>query len=133
MHMKKKAPNLLINKTFPFLLQHTYNPVKWYAWTDRVFTKTKEEYKPVFLSISFSNCCRCHIMAYESFENDCTASIINESFSPVKVNREKQPDIDPVCISVRRFLTGSGSWPLIIIITQNNKPFFAGAYFPSRP
>lgn len=122
--------NQLKNTTSPYLLQHSENPVNWYPWCDEAFDKAKSEDKPIFLSIGYSTCHWCHVMAHESFENEKTAEILNEYFVSIKVDREERPDIDSVYMSVCQAFTGSGGWPMSIFMTWDKKPFFAGTYFP---
>ena len=131
MHSAVKA-NRLINETSPYLLQHAYNPVDWYPWGEEAFEKARKEDKPVFLSIGYSTCHWCHVMARESFEDEEVARVLNESYVPVKVDREERPDVDEVYMDVCQALTGSGGWPLTIIMTPDGKPFFAGTYLPKR-
>ena len=123
--------NNLKNQTSPYLLQHAENPVNWYPWCEEAFTKAKEENKPIFLSIGYSTCHWCHVMAHESFEDEKTAEILNRYFISIKVDREERPDIDSVYMSVCQALTGSGGWPMSIFMTWDKKPFFAGTYFPA--
>lgn len=123
--------NNLKNQTSPYLLQHAENPVNWYPWCEEAFTKAKEENKPIFLSIGYSTCHWCHVMAHESFEDDRTAEILNRYFISIKVDREERPYIDSVYMSVCQALTGSGGWPMSIFMTWDKKPFFAGTYFPA--
>ena len=122
--------NHLKNETSPYLLQHSYNPVNWYPWGEDAFERARAEDKPIFLSIGYSTCHWCHVMAHESFENEKTAEILNEHFVSVKVDREERPDIDSVYMSVCQAFTGSGGWPTSIFMTADKKPFFAGTYFP---
>lgn len=122
--------NLLINETSPYLLQHAENPANWYPWGEEAFQKAKEEDKPVFLSIGYSTCRWCHVMAHESFEDNKTAELLNKNFISIKVDREERPDIDSVYMSVCQAFTGSGGWPISIFMTWDKKPFFAGTYFP---
>ena len=124
--------NRLLNEKSPYLLQHANNPVDWYPWGDEAFIKAKEENKPIFLSIGYSTCHWCHVMAHESFEDDEVAKIMNETFVSIKVDREERPDIDKIYMTVCQMMTGSGGWPLTIIMTPEKKPFFAGTYFPKR-
>ncbi len=124
--------NQLENETSPYLLQHAENPVNWYPWCEEAFRKAKEEDKPIFLSIGYSTCHWCHVMAHESFEDDKTAEILNEHFISIKVDREERPDIDSVYMSVCQAFTGSGGWPMSIFMTWDKKPFFAGTYFPPQ-
>ncbi len=122
--------NHLKNAVSPYLLQHSENPVNWYPWCDEVFNRARSEDKPIFLSIGYSTCHWCHVMAHESFENIKTAEILNKHFISVKVDREERPDIDSVYMSVCQAFTGSGGWPMSIFMTWDKKPFFAGTYFP---
>ena len=124
--------NKLKNETSPYLLQHSENPVNWYPWCDEAFNKAKTENKPVFLSIGYSTCHWCHVMAHESFEDTETAGILNKYFVSIKVDREERPDIDSVYMSVCQAFTGNGGWPMSIFMTWDKKPFFAGTYFPPR-
>ena len=124
--------NALKNETSPYLLQHKDNPVRWYPWGKEAFEKAKKENKPVFLSIGYSTCHWCHVMAHECFEDKATAEIMNEYFIAVKVDKEERPDIDSIYMNVCQTMTGSGGWPLSVFITPEQKPFFAGTYFPRR-
>lgn len=121
--------NKLSGEKSPYLLQHKDNPVDWYPWCKEAFRKAKIEDKPIFLSIGYSTCHWCHVMAHESFEDYKTAELL-ESFVCIKVDREERPDIDAVYMNVCQALTGSGGWPLTIFMTPDQKPFFAGTYFP---
>lgn len=114
----------------PYLLQHKNNPVDWFAWKEEAFEKAKREDKPVFLSIGYSTCHWCHVMEGESFEDKEVAEILNRSFVAIKVDREERPDVDAVYMGVCQMMTGSGGWPLTILMTPEQKPFFAGTYFP---
>lgn len=127
-----KKPNRLINETSPYLLQHSYNPVDWYSWSDEAFQKALAEDKPVFLSIGYSTCHWCHVMEKESFEDDEVANLMNQTFVSIKVDREERPDIDHIYMMVCQMMTGHGGWPLSIIMTPDKKPFFAGTYFPKE-
>jgi len=122
--------NRLIHEKSPYLLQHAYNPVDWYPWGEEAFSKAKSEDKPVFLSIGYSTCHWCHVMAHESFEDTEVAEILNRHFVPIKVDREERPDVDAVYMNVCMALTGHGGWPLTIIMTPDQKPFYAGTYLP---
>lgn len=124
--------NHLLNEKSPYLLQHAENPVDWYPWSEEAFKKADAEDKPVFLSIGYSTCHWCHVMAHESFEDEEIARILNENFVSIKVDREERPEIDMVYMSVCQTLTGQGGWPLTIIMTKDKKPFFAGTYFPKK-
>ncbi len=130
MNLYGKKPNRLIDEKSPYLLQHAYNPVDWYPWSCEAFRKAKDEDKPIFLSIGYSTCHWCHVMERESFENTETARLMNEVFVSIKVDREERPDIDNIYMLVCQLITGSGGWPLSIVMTPDKKPFFAGTYFP---
>ena len=122
--------NHLASETSPYLLQHVNNPVDWYGWTDVALKKAKDENKPIFLSIGYSACHWCHVMAHESFENDDVAEFMNENFVNIKVDREERPDIDDIYQKVCQIATGQGGWPLSIFLTPDQKPFYVGTYFP---
>ncbi len=124
--------NQLKNQTSPYLLQHKENPVNWYPWGSEAFEKAEKEDKPVFLSIGYSTCHWCHVMARESFEDEDTAKILNEFFISIKVDKEERPDIDSIYMQVCQAFTGSGGWPLSVFMTAEQKPFFAGTYFPKK-
>ena len=124
--------NHLKNQISPYLLQHVNNPVDWYPWGEEAFEKAKREQKPVFLSIGYSTCHWCHVMAHESFEDEEIAHILNQYFVSIKVDKEERPDIDSIYMSVCQALTGSGGWPTTIFLTPEQKPFFAGTYFPKQ-
>lgn len=129
--LHRKA-NRLAGETSPYLLQHAYNPVNWYPWCEEAFEKARKEDKPIFLSIGYSTCHWCHVMAHESFEDEETAAILNERFVSIKVDKEERPDIDSIYMSVCQALTGSGGWPTSIFMTPEQHPFFAGTYFPKK-
>ena len=116
----------------PYLLQHKDNPVAWYPWCQEAFEKAAAENKPVFLSIGYSTCHWCHVMAHESFEDPEVAQLLNRDFVSIKVDREERPDIDAVYMAVCQAMTGSGGWPLTVLMTPDQRPFFAGTYFPKR-
>lgn len=122
--------NRLQYETSPYLLQHKENPVDWYPWCKEAFKKAKEEDKPIFLSIGYSSCHWCHVLAHESFEDDEIAELLNRYFVSIKVDKEERPDIDSVYMAVCQAFTGSGGWPTSIFMTADKKPFFAGTYFP---
>ncbi len=122
--------NRLKNEKSPYLFQHRNNPVNWYPWVEEAFKKAADEDKPIFLSIGYSTCHWCHVMAHESFEDEQVAKLLNQNFVAIKVDREERPDVDSVYMSVCQALTGSGGWPLTVIMTAEQKPFFAGTYFP---
>jgi uncharacterized protein YyaL (SSP411 family) len=125
--------NHLKDQTSPYLLQHKENPVNWYAWGKEAFEKAEKEDKPIFLSIGYSTCHWCHVMARESFEDEETAKVLNEFFVSIKVDKEERPDIDSIYMQVCQAFTGSGGWPLSIFMTPSQKPFLAGTYFPKKP
>ncbi len=122
--------NKLKSEKSPYLLQHAHNPVDWYPWGEEAFNKARKENKPIFLSIGYSTCHWCHVMAHESFEDEEVAELMNRVFVSIKVDREERPDIDKLYMTVCQMMTGSGGWPLTIIMTPEKKPFFAGTYFP---
>ena len=124
--------NRLNQEQSPYLLQHKDNPVDWYPWCKETFTKAAREDKPILLSIGYSTCHWCHVMAHESFEDAKVAAILNRNFVCIKVDREERPDIDAVYMTVCQIMTGSGGWPLTIFMTPDQKPFFAGTYFPKK-
>ncbi|MDY6911402.1 MAG: thioredoxin domain-containing protein [Chloroflexota bacterium] len=128
--MEQEHPNRLISEKSPYLLQHAGNPVDWYPWCDEAFKKAREEDKPIFLSIGYSTCHWCHVMAHESFENERVAQLMNDAFVSIKVDREERPDIDSIYMTVAQMMTGAGGWPLTIIMTPEKKPFFAATYIP---
>ena len=122
--------NNLIHESSPYLLQHAHNPVNWYGWNDDALQKAKDENKPIFLSIGYSACHWCHVMAHESFENEDVAEFMNENFINIKVDREERPDIDDIYQKVCQIATGQGGWPLSLFLTPDQKPFYVGTYFP---
>lgn len=124
--------NRLKQEKSPYLLQHGENPVDWYPWGEEAFQRAAREDKPVFLSIGYSTCHWCHVMAHESFEDEEVAGLLNREFVCIKVDREERPDVDAVYMSVCQAVTGSGGWPLTIFMTPEQIPFFAGTYFPKR-
>ncbi|MGZ7108426.1 MAG: thioredoxin domain-containing protein [Methanobacterium sp.] len=127
-----KYSNHLVNEKSPYLIQHMQNPVDWYPWGDEAFSKAKEENKPIFLSIGYSTCHWCHVMAHESFEDKEIGQLMNETFVSIKVDREERPDLDNIYMTVCQLMTGGGGWPLTIIMTPDKKPFFAGTYFAKK-
>lgn len=127
-----QTPNKLINEKSPYLLQHAYNPVQWYPWGEEAFAKAKQENKPIFLSIGYSTCHWCHVMERESFEDQEVASLLNEKFVAIKVDREERPDIDSVYMEACQRMTGQGGWPLTIVMTPGQNPFYAATYLPKR-
>ncbi|MEC0695909.1 thioredoxin domain-containing protein [Bacillus atrophaeus] len=126
----KSKPNRLINEKSPYLLQHAHNPVDWFPWGEEAFEKAKRENKPVLVSIGYSTCHWCHVMAHESFEDEEIARLLNERFVAIKVDREERPDVDSVYMRICQLMTGQGGWPLNVFITPDQKPFYAGTYFP---
>ncbi len=125
-------PNRLAHESSLYLLQHKDNPVDWMPWTDEIFEKARKEDKPILLSIGYSACHWCHVMAHESFEDDATAALMNEYFVNVKVDREEHPNIDSIYMSAVVALTGHGGWPLTVFLTPEGNPFYGGTYFPNR-
>ena len=124
--------NQLQYEKSPYLLQHKCNPVNWLPWSKAAFEKARQEDKPIFLSIGYSTCHWCHVMAHESFEDPGVAAAINESFVAIKVDREERPDVDGVYMSACVAMNGEGGWPLTILMTPEQKPFWAGTYLPKR-
>ncbi|MGD8627935.1 MAG: thioredoxin domain-containing protein [bacterium] len=124
--------NRLKKEKSPYLLQHADNPVDWYAWGDEAFEEARAKDKPVFLSIGYSTCHWCHVMEHESFEDERVAELMNDAFVCVKVDREERPDIDQVYMTVCQMMTGSGGWPMTIIMTPDKVPFFAATYIPKE-
>jgi len=124
------VPNHLIAEKSPYLQQHAHNPVDWYPWSEEAFDKARREDKPIFLSIGYSTCHWCHVMERESFENEDIARVLNQSFVPIKVDREERPDIDRIYMTYVQAATGSGGWPMSVFLTPDLRPFFGGTYFP---
>jgi uncharacterized protein YyaL (SSP411 family) len=122
--------NRLAHEKSPYLLQHAHNPVDWYPWGEEAFAKARRENKPIFLSIGYSTCHWCHVMAHESFENEETAAIMNREFVNIKVDREERPDVDRVYMTFVQATTGGGGWPMSVWLTPNLQPFVGGTYFP---
>ena len=122
--------NRLAHEKSPYLLQHAHNPVQWYPWGEEAFAKARKENKPIFLSIGYSTCHWCHVMAHESFENEEVAAIMNREFVNIKVDREERPDVDRVYMTFVQATTGSGGWPMSVWLTPDLKPFVGGTYFP---
>jgi uncharacterized protein YyaL (SSP411 family) len=125
-------PNHLINETSPYLLQHAHNPVDWYPWGDEAFDKARRETKPVLLSIGYSACHWCHVMAHESFENEAIAELMNEYFVNIKVDREERPDLDQIYMNAVQMMTHHGGWPMTVFLTPDAVPFYGGTYFPPQ-
>jgi len=128
--MSEPRPNRLIDATSPYLKQHAYNPVDWYPWGPEALERARREDQPIFLSIGYSTCHWCHVMAHESFENPAIAAIMNEHFVNIKLDREERPDLDETYMSAVQVLTGHGGWPLSVFLTPDLKPFYGGTYFP---
>ncbi|MDW0122103.1 MAG: thioredoxin domain-containing protein [Nitrososphaeraceae archaeon] len=129
-HSNISKPNRLAKETSPYLLQHAYNPVEWYPWGKEALQKAKLEDRPIFLSIGYSACHWCHVMAHESFEDKEVAMIMNEKFINIKVDREERPDLDDIYQRACQLATGTGGWPLSVFLTPDQKPFYVGTYFP---
>ena len=123
-------PNSLANETSPYLLQHADNPVDWMPWGTEALAKAQREDKPIFLSIGYTACHWCHVMAHESFENPQTAAIMNEHFVNIKVDREERPDLDSIYMNAVVAMTGQGGWPMSVFLTPEGQPFYGGTYFP---
>ncbi len=126
-------PNRLENSSSPYLLQHVDNPVEWYPWGAEALEKSRQEDKPIFLSIGYAACHWCHVMAHESFEDPDTAKVMNESFVNIKVDREERPDLDNIYMAAVVAMTGHGGWPMSVFLTPDQEPFYAGTYFPPVP
>lgn len=124
--------NHLIHEKSPYLLQHAHNSVNWYPWCEEAFVKAKQENKPIFLSIGYSTCHWCHVMEQESFEDEEVAEVLNRYFIAIKVDREERPDVDAIYMAACQLFTGQGGWPLTVLMTPEQKPFFAGTYFPKE-
>jgi len=124
--------NRLASESSPYLLQHADNPVDWYPWGEEAFEKARREDKPLFVSIGYATCHWCHVMAHESFEDDEVAEMMNEAFINIKVDREERPDIDNTYMLVCQMLTGSGGWPLNVLLTPDKKPFYTATYIPKQ-
>src|SRR5574341_1341233 len=123
--------NRVIHETSPYLLQHAHNPVDWYPWGEEALGRAKAEDKPIFLSIGYSSCHWCHVMERESFENEAIAELMNRHFVCIKVDREERPDLDDVYMNATLALNqGQGGWPMTVFLTPDQRPFFAGTYFP---
>ena len=125
--------NKLADATSPYLLQHADNPVDWFEWGDEAFECARADDKPLLVSVGYSSCHWCHVMAHESFESPTTAALMNELFVNVKVDREERPDVDAVTMAAAVGMTGSGGWPTTVFMTPDAKPFYAGTYFPPEP
>ncbi|HEY7438627.1 MAG TPA: DUF255 domain-containing protein, partial [Acidimicrobiia bacterium] len=124
--------NRLADEASPYLRQHADNPVDWYPWGEDAFTRARDEEKPILLSIGYSSCHWCHVMAHESFEDSAVASVMNRLFVNVKVDREERPDVDAIYMDAVQAMTGRGGWPMTVFLTPGCRPFFAGTYFPKQ-
>jgi len=124
--------NRLVFEKSPYLLQHARNPVDWWPWGPEAFARAKAEDKPIFLSVGYTTCHWCHVMEHESFEDEEVAALINERFIAIKVDREERPDIDEVYMQITQAMTGGGGWPMTVMMTPDQHPFFAGTYFPKE-
>jgi len=123
-------PNRLSRETSPYLLQHADNPVDWYPWGEEAFSRARAEDKPILLSVGYSACHWCHVMAHESFENPVTAAVMNDLFVNIKVDREERPDVDTIYMDAVQGMTGSGGWPMTMFLTPDGDPYYGGTYFP---
>lgn len=128
----ERRPNRLVNEKSPYLIQHAYNPVDWFPWSQEAFEKARTEDRPIFLSIGYSTCHWCHVMEKESFEDSEVARLLNKKFVSIKVDREERPDLDKVYMLVCQLMTGAGGWPLTIIMTPDKRPFLAATYLPKE-
>ena len=126
----KQNENKLSKETSPYLLQHKDNPVHWHPWGEEAFQKAQQEKKPIFLSIGYSSCHWCHVMAHESFEDKETADLMNQLFINIKVDREERPDIDEIYMEAVMLISKHGGWPLSVFLTPELKPFYGGTYYP---
>jgi uncharacterized protein len=126
-----RKSNRLAHESSPYLLQHAHNPVDWYPWSNEALERAIKEDKPIFLSIGYSSCHWCHVMAHESFENEHIASIMNENYVNIKLDREERPDIDDIYQRACQLTSGTGGWPLSVFMTPSQKPFYVGTYFPA--
>src|SRR3974377_1824359 len=122
--------NRLSQETSPYLKQHAHNPVDWYPWGPEALERARREDKPILLSVGYSTCHWCHVMAYECFENSAIGQLMNDLFINIKVDREERPDIDDIYMNAVQMLTGRGGWPLTVLLTPDLKPFYGGTYFP---
>ena len=122
--------NRLAHETSPYLRQHADNPVDWYPWGEEAFARARADDTPILLSVGYSSCHWCHVMAHESFEDPAVAAVMNEKFVNVKVDREERPDVDAIYMQAVQALTGHGGWPMTVFLTPETIPFHAGTYFP---
>ena len=131
--MEQRRENRLAKEKSPYLLEHAHNPVDWWPWCKEALAKAKNDGKPIFLSIGYSTCHWCHVMAKESFDDERTAAFINKNFIPIKVDREERPEVDAYYMRAVQAMTGGGGWPLSAFLTPDLKPFYGGTYFPPEP
>src|SRR6476619_2007816 len=124
--------NRLAHESSPYLLQHAHNPVDWHPWGEEAFAKARRENKPVLLSIGYSACHWCHVMAHESFEDEQIAQLMNENFVNIKVDREERPDLDQIYMNAVQMMTHHGGWPMTVFLTPDAVPFYGGTYFPPQ-
>jgi uncharacterized protein YyaL (SSP411 family) len=127
---EQKHTNHLVHETSPYLLQHAHNPVDWYPWSEEALRRARDEDKPILLSIGYSACHWCHVMERESFEHETIASLMNEHFINIKVDREERPDLDAIYMAAVQMMTGGGGWPMTVFLTPDQIPFYGGTYFP---
>ena len=125
--------NRLRDATSPYLLQHADNPVSWFEWGDEAFAAAQASDRPLLVSVGYSACHWCHVMAHESFEDPATAAVMNDLFVNVKVDREERPDVDALTMDATVTMTGQGGWPTTVFLTPDGRPFYAGTYFPPEP
>src|SRR5512143_2395931 len=130
METRSRRPNRLSAEKSPYLLQHAFNPVDWYPWGEEAFARARAEDRMIFLSIGYATCHWCHVMEKESFEDTEVASVLNRDYVPIKLDREERPDIDQLYMAASQALSGSGGWPLNVVLTPDRKPFFAMTYVP---
>ena len=130
MSTSSRQPNRLFHETSPYLKQHAYNPVNWFAWGDEALAESRRLDRPIFLSIGYSACHWCHVMEHESFEDPEIGRILNEHFISIKVDREERPDLDQIYMTAVQMLTQHGGWPMSVFLTPTLKPFYGGTYFP---
>jgi hypothetical protein len=124
--------NRLADETSPYLRQHADNPVDWRPWGEEAFAEARRRDVPIFLSVGYSACHWCHVMAHESFEDPEVAKVVNDLFVSIKVDREERPDVDAVYMEATQAMTGSGGWPMTVFMTPEGEPFYCGTYFPNR-
>src|SRR5216683_609013 len=122
--------NRLSKATSPYLLQHKHNPVDWWTWGPDALAEAKAKNRPILLSVGYSACHWCHVMAHESFEDEATARVMNETFVCVKVDREERPDVDEIYMNCVQMMTGRGGWPMTVFLTPEGEPFYGGTYYP---